>query len=232
MRGSRRPRRTGRQRRHRLDPGRGRAGPDSAARSSASCRTGRSSSSTSALDYGRISTIAYFGIGADAAGNLQKRNADGSTTVGWSGWTSSRLTSIISTAHRSHTRVVLTVQSFGWNTSGLARQKSLLGSASARANLARQIAAAVRDRGADGVNLDFEPLARGYESEFTSLVRGIRAQLNRVHSGYQMTFDTLGSIGNYPIEARDGARRRPTRSSSWATTTGPPARARSARSRR
>ena len=153
------------------------------------------------LDYGRISTIAYFGIGADGAGNLQKRNSDGSTTVGWSGWTSSRLTSIISAAHRHHTRVVLTIQSFGWNTSGLNRQKSLLGSASARANLARQIAAAVRDRGADGVNLDFEPLARGSESEFTSLVRGIRAQLNRVHRGYQVTFDTLGSIGNYPVEA-------------------------------
>jgi hypothetical protein len=68
------------------------------------------------LDYGRISTIAYFGIGADGSGNLQKRNADGSTTVGWSGWTSSRLTSIISAAHRNHTRVVLD-QSFGWNTS-------------------------------------------------------------------------------------------------------------------
>ncbi len=158
-------------------------------------------SSSLRLDYSRISTIAYFGVGADAAGNLQKRNADGSPTVGWSGWTSSRLTGIISAAHRSHTRVVLTVQSFGWTTSMLARQKRLLGSATARTNLARQIAAAVRDRGADGVNLDFEPLARGYESEFTSLVRGIRGQLNRIHRGYQVTFDTTGSIGNYPIEA-------------------------------
>jgi spore germination protein YaaH len=100
-------------------------------------------------------------------GQPPEAEPDGSTTVGWSGWTSSRLTSIISVAHRNHTRVVLTVQSFGWNTSGLNRQKSLLGSPSARANLARQIAAAVRDRGADGVNLDFEPLARGYESQFT-----------------------------------------------------------------
>ena len=63
-----------------------------------------------------------------AAGNLQKRNADGSTTVGWSGWTSSRLTSIISAAHRNHTRVVLTVQSFGWNDLRADRQKRLLGS--------------------------------------------------------------------------------------------------------
>ena len=156
-------------------------------------------SSSLSLDYAKISTIAYFGVGADAAGNLQKRNSDGSTSVGWSGWTSAKMTSIISTAHASHTRVVLTVQSFGWNTSGLTRQKALLGSSTARLNLARQIAAAVRDRGADGVNLDFEPLASTYDAEFTALVRTIRTELNRIHSGYQITFDTTGSIGNYPI---------------------------------
>jgi spore germination protein YaaH len=159
------------------------------------------SSSTLRIDYSRIATIAYFGIGADSAGNLVKRNSDGSVTVGWSGWTSSRLTGIIENAHRSHTRVVLTVQSFGWTFSSLARQKTLLGSATARGNLARQIAAAVRDRGADGVNLDFEPLASGGESGFVALVKSIRYALDQVHSGYQITFDTLGSIGNYPIEA-------------------------------
>lgn len=156
-------------------------------------------SSSLRLDYSKISTIAYFGIGADGNGNLQKRNSDGSMTVGWSGWTSAKMTSIISAAHSHHTRVVLTVQSFGWNTSGLNRQKALLGSAAHRLALARQIAAAVRDRGADGVNLDFEPLASTYDAEFTALVRTIRAELNRVHKGYQLTFDTLGSIGNYPI---------------------------------
>lgn len=157
-------------------------------------------SSSLRLDYAKISTIAYFGVGADAAGNLQKRNPDGSTSVGWSGWTSSRLSTIISAAHTNHTRVVLTVQSFAWNTSGQTRQKSLVGSSTARLNLARQIATAVRDRGVDGVNLDFEPLATGYDTQFTALVRTIRAELNRIHSGYQITFDTTGSIGNYPIE--------------------------------
>ena len=157
-------------------------------------------SSTLRLDYGKISTIAYFGVGADAAGNLMKMNADGTATTGWGGWTSAKMTSIISTAHTNHTRVVLTVQSFGWNTSGLARQKALLGDASNRLNLAIQIAAAVRDRGADGVNLDFEPLAAGYETHFTALVRTLRAQLDKIHAGYQLTFDTTGFIGNYPIE--------------------------------
>ena len=77
----------------------------------------------------------------------------------------------------------------------------MLGSSTARDNLARQIAAAVRDRGADGVNLDFEPIAATYADEFTSLVQAIRAQLDAVAPGYQLTFDTMGWIGNYPIEA-------------------------------
>jgi chitinase len=158
------------------------------------------SDSSTTLDFSKLSTIAYFGVGVDAGGNLQKRNSDGTTTVGWSGWTSSKMTNLINTAHGRHTRVVLTIQSFAWTSGQRDRQKRFLGSSAARANLARQVAAAVRNRGADGVNLDLEPLVSGYEDEFVSLVRRIRTELNIVRSGYQFTIDTTGSIGNYPIE--------------------------------
>jgi flagellar hook assembly protein FlgD len=59
----------------------------------------------------------------------------------------------------------------------------------------------VRDRGADGINLDFEPIASGQAANFTALVRSLRAELNAIAPGYQLTFDTTGFIGNYPIEA-------------------------------
>ena len=75
----------------------------------------------------------------------------------------------------------------------------------------------MRDRGADGVNLDFEPIVSTYADEFTSLVRTVRSELNKVHSGYQLTFDTTGWIGNYPIEAATAGAAL-TRSWSWATT--------------
>jgi spore germination protein YaaH/flagellar hook assembly protein FlgD len=156
--------------------------------------------SSTRLDWGKISTLAYFGVGTDSKGNLLKRSSDGSVTVGWKGWTSAKMTNVIDAAHRSGARVVLTVQSFAWSSAGLKRQKALLGSSTARARLASQIAAAVRDRGADGVNLDFEPLATGYADEFTALVRKIRSTLNATARGYQLTFDTTGWIGNYPIE--------------------------------
>jgi spore germination protein YaaH/flagellar hook assembly protein FlgD len=152
------------------------------------------------LDWETLSTIAYFGVGAAANGDLQRKNSDGTTTVGWSGWTSAKLTGVINAAHGSGARVVLTVQSFAWTSAGVIRQRALLGSATARAHLARQIAAAVRDRGADGVNLDFEPIVSTYSDEFTALVRSVRAELDRYAKGYQLTFDATGWIGNYPIE--------------------------------
>jgi len=153
------------------------------------------------LSYDVLSTIAYFSVGSDANGNLLKRNADGSLTTGWGGWTSARMTSVINTAHQRRTRVVLTVSVFAWTSAQAAKQTALLGSPAARLNLARQTAAAVRDRGADGINLDFEPIASGYADEFTAFVRTLRAELNAIAPGYQLTFDTTGYIGNYPLEA-------------------------------
>ncbi len=153
------------------------------------------------LDYELLSTIAFFSVGADKNGNLLKTNPNGTPTTGWAGWTSSRLTSIINSAHAKGTRVVLTISVFAWTTGQAATQGALLGSATARLNLAKQAAAAVRARGADGINLDFEPIATGYGDEYATFVRTVRAELDKQAPGYQLTFDTTGSIGNYPLEA-------------------------------
>ncbi len=152
------------------------------------------------VDFSIITHLAYFSVGADAAGNLRKLNSDGTLTTGWAGWTSSQMTSIINAAHQKRSRVTLTLSVFAWTSSQAAVQKALLGSPAARDNLARQAVAAVRDRGADGINLDFEPLVTGYEDEFVALVRTIRAELHAVAPGYHLSFDTLGRPGNYPLE--------------------------------
>jgi spore germination protein YaaH len=149
--------------------------------------------SSTTLDWRTLSTVAYFSVGCLSNGQLEK------TGSGWSGWTSSKMTSIISAAHQNHTRVVLTISCFAWSSSGASRQASVLGSSTARTTLAKAAAAAVRDRGADGINLDFEPIVAGYADEYTALVRQVRAELNRIAPGYQLTFDTMGSIGNQPI---------------------------------
>ena len=163
------------------------------------------SGASTRLNYDVLSTIAYFSVGADRAGNLRKKDKDGTNTTGWGGWTSSGMTSVINAAHQRGTRVVLTVSVFAWTTAQRDVQKALLGSSAARLNLAKQAAAAVRDRGADGINLDFEPLASGYADEFVALLKTIRSQLNKIRSGYQLTYDTTGYIGNYPLEASVGS---------------------------
>ncbi len=159
------------------------------------------SGASTKLNFDALSTVAYFSVGADAKGNLRKKNSDGTTTTGWGGWTSSSMTSVINAAHQRGTRVVLALTVFAWTSNQATIQKALLGSATARLNFAKQAAAAVRDRGADGINLDFEPLVSTYEDEFVALLKTVRSELNKVGSGYQLTYDTLGYIGNYPLEA-------------------------------
>ena len=159
------------------------------------------SDTSTSLNWSVLSTAAYFSVGADQNGNLLKQNSDGSVTTGWGGWTSAKMTSIIDAAHQHGTRVVLTITSFAWTSGQQSTQSNLLGSPTARANLAKQVAAAVAERGADGVNLDFEPIVSGYADEFTALVRSVRSELNAIAPGYQLTFDTTGYIGNYPLEA-------------------------------
>jgi spore germination protein YaaH len=163
------------------------------------------SDSANTLDYRVLSTIAYFSVGTDQNGNLLKKDADGTPTTGWGGFGSAALTSVINSAHANDTRVVLTVTMFAWTSSQAERQAALLGNPAARQNLASQAALAVHNRGIDGINLDFEPIATGYDDEFTALVRTFRSELDALAPGYQLTFDTTGRIGNYPIEEATAA---------------------------
>jgi spore germination protein YaaH/flagellar hook assembly protein FlgD len=159
------------------------------------------SDSTLTLDYSTISTIAYFGVGADSAGHLIKRDSDGTLSTGWGGWASSAMTRVITAAHAARTRVVLTIQRFSWTSGQRAQTTTLLSSATARQTLANEIASAVRDRGADGVNLDFEPIPSGQTANFTTFVRQVRGALDARAPGYQLTFDSTGYIGNYDVAA-------------------------------
>jgi spore germination protein YaaH len=157
------------------------------------------------LNFSVLSHVAYFSLGVDGSGNLLKRNTDGTLTTGWAGWTSARMTDVITEAHVAGTRVTLTLSVFAYTSGQSAIQAALLGSPAARTNLASQAVAAVRDRGADGINLDFEPIVKGYEDQFVALVQAIRAGFEAVGPGYHLSFDTLGQPANYPLEQALGA---------------------------
>jgi spore germination protein YaaH len=151
------------------------------------------------LNYDILSTVAYFGVGVDRLGNLQKHDADGGTSIGWAGWTSSWMTNVINNAHAHGTRVDLTIEEFAWTASELDEQVGLLSVPERRLNAAQQIALAVSQRGADGVNLDFEPIASTQEGNYTIFVRLLRAELDKINPGYELTFCSTGATGYYDV---------------------------------
>jgi spore germination protein YaaH len=154
------------------------------------------SSYSGEVNYDILSTIAYFGVDVRSNGDLA-RTSGGKTTTQWAGWTSSWMTNVINEAHSHGTRVALTVTQFAWTAGGRDDQAALLSSPDARLNAAQQIAAAVRDRGADGVNLDFEPIVSGQSANFVTFVRLLRQELDKVGPGYELVYCATGSIGYY-----------------------------------
>jgi spore germination protein YaaH len=153
------------------------------------------SASLANLDYGLVSTIAYFSVGAQSNGSLLKLDAEGDATVGWSGWTSSSMTEVIDAAHRRGVKVVLTVTMMAWGNNYDA-MTSLLTNASNRSRLASEIASAVKARNADGVNLDFEPVPASLESEYTRLVREVKARLISTGAGSHLTVATMAGAAS------------------------------------
>ncbi|MBA3777930.1 MAG: hypothetical protein H0X16_01240 [Chloroflexi bacterium] len=153
------------------------------------------------LEYETLSTIAYFSVSLLRSGRLDKRGP------AWAGWTGSTMDKLIERAHRKGTRVVLTAERFAWSSAGATEARALLGSATARRTAAREIAAAVDERGVDGVNIDFEPIPSGQSENFVTFVRLVRKALDAKRRGYQLTYSATGHIANYDVAslARKGA---------------------------
>jgi spore germination protein YaaH len=152
-------------------------------------------SSAGALDYGLLSTIAYFGVAARSDGTLA-RTTNGTPTPGWAGWTSSTMTSVTNQAHALGVRVVLTVTMMSWS-GDYSEMTAFLNSPSARARLIGEIAGAVRDRGADGVNLDWEPVPTSLRSQYTAFVREVKQGLAAAGAGSYVTVATMAGAASW-----------------------------------
>ncbi|MGI8999878.1 MAG: glycosyl hydrolase family 18 protein [Candidatus Limnocylindria bacterium] len=149
------------------------------------------------LDYSLVSTLAYFSIGAQSTGTLAKFESDGDLTTGWGGWTSAAMTGVINAAHARGVKVVPTVTMMAWNTSGTNAMTALLTSPANRTRLAGEISAAVRLRNADGVNLDFEPVASLLRSQYTAFVREVKARLVADGAGSFVTVATMAGAATW-----------------------------------
>jgi spore germination protein YaaH len=140
------------------------------------------------LNYDLVSTIAYFGVPAQANGTLQKSGTY------WNGWTSTHMTNVINQAHAEGVKVVLTVTMMAWNSTGVSNMSTLLNSPASRQALAADIAATVAARNADGVNLDFEPMPTALKTAYSAFVREVRAALG---SGSDLTVAVTGGSASW-----------------------------------
>jgi spore germination protein YaaH len=154
-----------------------------------------SSGALANLDYDRVSTIAYFSVGARKDGTLAKTSG-GVATTGWAGWTSSAMTGVITAAHQHGVKVVLTVTMMAWD-GDYRDMTALLANRTNRIRLAGQIAKAVKARSADGVNLDFEPMPNSLESHYTRFVRTLKADLVARGAGSYLTVATTGGAASW-----------------------------------
>ena len=137
-----------------------------------------------ALRYDLLSTIAYFGIGAQTDGSLNKSNP------GWNGWASAELTAVINAAHARGVKVVPTV-TFMTSNGDYGPLTTLLNTPAHRGRLVGEITSLIRDRGADGVNIDFEPVPASLRSQMTSFIRELKAGLANAHVPSYLTVSTM-----------------------------------------
>ncbi len=161
----------------------------------------------SSIDFGVLTTLAWFGVEAGRDGRLIREDTEGEPTRGWAGWTSDEFAAIREQARAAGVRVVLTVERFSWTTSGKRATKRLLRDPEARQALVGEIAEAVAEAGADGVNLDFEPLPQSVRGEFVRFVRAVRRALDVVDPSLQLTFDLTPDVTSFPLRrlVADGA---------------------------
>lgn len=148
------------------------------------------------LDYSLVSTLAYFSVGAQSNGTLAKVTSTGAVTTGWGGWNSSAMTQVINRAHERDVKVVLTVTMMAFSGNYTA-MTTLLNSDANRRRLATEIAAAVKSRNADGVNIDFEPVPSSLRASFTTFVRQVKAELARQGAGSYLTVATMAGAATW-----------------------------------
>jgi hypothetical protein len=102
------------------------------------------------LDYDLVSTIAFFGLGIKATGDID------TAWVGTKAYLSGDAVAVTNAAHAKGVRVVPTFQLF--DSGSLPKMTAFLGSATAQERFIAQALDLMARRSADGANFDFEPM--------------------------------------------------------------------------
>jgi hypothetical protein len=118
------------------------------------------------LDYGRLTTIAFFSVGMDAAGHLDR------TQPGYAALMSDRATAVIQAAHAAGVRMIVSFTSFGAD-----RNAAFFSNPAAQATFVSEAAALVASRGLDGADLDVEVIGGTYFDAYAATAGALATQL-------------------------------------------------------
>ena len=156
------------------------------------------------IDLSQVTTLAWFGVEAGPDGHLVRVQEDGAPSLGWDAWMGEDVGALAREAQAAGARVVLVVERFSWTDEDTAETVALLGDPAARAVLVEEIVAAVAARGADGAQLDVEPLPPAVRDGLSALVRELRAAMNASDPALQLTVALTPDVSSYDVKALVG----------------------------
>ncbi len=137
-----------------------------------------------------LSTVAYFGIDLDGAGNAVHSGS------GWDGWNSSNLTGLVDGSHSNGDRVLLTIKQFDNATIN-----SIVSNPANSQNAIAQTIALVQQRGLDGVTVDFEggtdPNYPNIQTQFTAFVTSLTNQMHQAIQGSEVAVATYTGAASW-----------------------------------
>lgn len=122
------------------------------------------------LDYRLVSTIAFFGLGIKATGDIDM------AWVGTKEYLGPDAAAVTNAAHAKGVRVVPTFQLF--DSGSLSKLTAFLGSAAAQDRFTAQALDLMARRSADGANFDFEPMPAAQTPQYLAFLGRFRAAMN------------------------------------------------------
>jgi glycosyl hydrolase family 18 (putative chitinase) len=134
------------------------------------------------LDYARLTTIAFFSVGMDAAGHLDR------TAAGYTALMSDRATGVIEAAHAAGVRVIVCFTTFG-----AAKNAAFFSSGAAQATFVAEAAELVTSRGLDGADFDVELLSGTYFGAYAATAGALAAQMR---TSNQIAFSSVATNAN------------------------------------
>lgn len=141
------------------------------------------------IDIRLLTTVSYFGLDIDGAGNIMRFGGDGKVLEGYNGWQDSvKLDDFIKRAKRNRTKVQVTLKNFDRGNI-----EQLVNSQAAQANFINNALYLMNSKSLDGINIDFEYVGTPPQKVidgFSVMIADLNKELKRQYPKSKLTICT------------------------------------------